>query len=128
AEIPVITGRRSTRQTNICRTDFEDSMIPSLRTHRRFSADSSTLIRLGVPKRTSLFAFASFRNTPRQIPSRRGPMTRRTLTQRSIESGCRDGSIFLPDMMSRLGNRVTRGVAAEFDSDQLVFSKRRAQL
>jgi hypothetical protein len=39
-------------------------MIPSLRTQRRFSADSSALISLGVPKRTSLFAFASFRNTP----------------------------------------------------------------
>jgi N-acyl-D-amino-acid deacylase len=36
-------------------------MIPSLRIHRRFSADSSALIRLGLPKRTSLFAFASFR-------------------------------------------------------------------
>src|ERR1700733_4871185 len=33
---------------------------------RKFSADSSALTSLDVPKRTSLFAFAAFRNTPRQ--------------------------------------------------------------
>jgi hypothetical protein len=32
-EIPVIAGRRSTKQTNIRRTEFEDSVIPKSAKH-----------------------------------------------------------------------------------------------